>query len=137
MERFRREGYRMTPQRMRIFEVIEAGSPHSTVESIHQRAAATMPTLSLATVYQTVHELQALGELALHDLGLGRLVVDVNVEHPHQHLVCTACGQVADVDVRVDGAALAGLGVDDFTVERVDVVFRGRCRACGPAAAPR
>jgi len=121
----------MTPQRMRIFEVIEAGTPHSTVESIHQRAVVSMPTLSLATVYQTVHELQALGEVALHDLGLGRLVVDVNVEHPHQHLVCTGCGLVVDVDVRVDGAALAGLGVDDFTVERVDVVFRGRCQACG------
>jgi Fur family transcriptional regulator, stress-responsive regulator len=133
VERFRREGYRMTPQRMRIFEVIEAGTPHTTVESIHHRAVVGMPTLSLATVYQTVHELQALGEVALHDLGLGRLVVDVNVEH-HQHLVCTGCGQVDDVDVRVDGAALAGLGVDDFTVERVDVVFRGRCGACGPPA---
>jgi Fur family transcriptional regulator, stress-responsive regulator len=136
VERFRREGYRMTPQRMRIFEVIEAGTPHTTVESIHQQAVVTMPTLSLATVYQTVHELRALGEVALHDLGLGRLVVDVNVEHPHQHLVCTGCGDVADVDVHVDGAALAGLGVDDFTVERVDVVFRGRCRACGPATPP-
>jgi Fur family transcriptional regulator, stress-responsive regulator len=124
----------MTPQRMRIFEVIEAGTPHTTVESIHQRAVATMPTLSLATVYQTVHELQALGEVALHDLGLGRLVVDVNVEHPHQHLVCTGCGHVTDVDVRVGGEALVGLGVDDFTVERVDVVFRGRCQACGSSA---
>ena len=61
-----------------------------------------MPTMSLKTVYQTVHDLEALGEVHVLDLGTGSLRVDPNVEDDHHHLVCTACGRVRDVPVEFD-----------------------------------
>ena len=66
-----------------------------------------MPTISLKTVYQTVHDLESMGEVALLDLGTGSVRVDPNVEHPHHHLVCTRCEKVRDVVVDVAALRLS------------------------------
>ena len=47
-----------------------------------------MATISLKTVYQTLHDLAELGEITSLDVGTGRTRFDPNVDHPHHHLVC-------------------------------------------------
>ena len=56
-----------------------------------------METISLKTVYQTLHDLAELGEIAALDLGTGMTRFDPNVDHPHHHLVCRQCGRVRDL----------------------------------------
>jgi Fe2+ or Zn2+ uptake regulation protein len=131
--RFRAQGLRVTPQRQVIFRLLEGNGEHPTVEALHDAARAEMPTISLKTVYQTVHDLEDLGEVRLLDVGTGSVRVDPNVEHPHHHLICTECGSVRDVvvdvtDLRVPARARAGFAVDD-----VQVHFRGVCADCAPA----
>ena len=92
---FRERGLRVTPQRQVIFRLLHGDDANPTVESLYERAAAEMPTMSLKTVYQTVHDLEALGEVDVLDLGTGLVRVDPNVEHEHHHLVCTSCCRVA------------------------------------------
>src|SRR4051812_26481451 len=94
---FREQGLRVTPQREAIFRLLQANDAHPTVESLYDRARTEMPTISLKTVYQTVHDLEALGEVNVLDLGTGTLRVDPNVEDDHHHLVCTECGRVRDL----------------------------------------
>jgi Fe2+ or Zn2+ uptake regulation protein len=77
---FRARGLRVTPQRQAIFRLLHGNGSHPTVESLYELAAADMPTMSLKTVYQTVHDLEALGELRVLDLGTGSLRVDPNVD---------------------------------------------------------
>ena len=89
-----------------------------------------MPTISLKTVYQTVHDLEALGEVRVLDLGTGSVRVDPNVEDDHHHLVCTACGRVRDLPVEFDGLHVPIRYRRDFTVDDVQVIFRGRCDDC-------
>ena len=72
-------GLRVTPQRQMIFGLLQGNDAHPTVESLYERAQAEMPTMSLKTVYQTVHDLEALGEVDVLDLGTGSLRVDPNV----------------------------------------------------------
>ena len=60
---FREQGLRVTPQRQAIFRLLHGDDSHPTVESLFERARAEMPTISLKTVYQTVHDLEALGEV--------------------------------------------------------------------------
>jgi Fe2+ or Zn2+ uptake regulation protein len=103
---------------------------HPTVESLYEQARVEMPTISLKTVYQTVHDLADLGEVDLLDLGTGSLRVDPNVEDDHHHLVCTRCGRVRDVPVEFDGLRLPRRHRRDFTVDSVEVIFRGRCDDC-------
>ena len=134
--RLRAQGLRVTPQRRAIFELLQGDQSHPTVEDLYRAAQVGMPTISLKTVYQTVHELHAMGEVHLLHLGTGSVRVDPNVERPHHHLVCRACGRVRDVFVPVAAPALSSEDRQGFDVTDVDVHFRGLCAVCSGAEPP-
>ncbi len=126
---FRARGLKVTPQRQCIFRVLHQSEEHPTAESVYVDVRREMPTISLRTVYQTLNDLAAMGELQQLELGTGSARFDPTVD-PHHHLVCEACGRVSDLhaefaDVRVPAGAGAG-----FQVSSTEVVFRGRCREC-------
>jgi Fe2+ or Zn2+ uptake regulation protein len=127
---FRERGLRVTPQRQVIFRLLYGDDAHPTVESLYERARVEQPTLSRKTVYQTVHDLESMGEVALIHLGTGSVRVDPNVEHAHHHLICTLCGRVRDVLVDVGGLRLPARERSGFTVADVEVHFRGVCEDC-------
>ena len=127
---FRASGRKVTAQRQCIFRVLHGDDTHPTAEAVHEAARRRIGTISLKTVYQTLHELADLGEIAVLDLGTGTARFDPNVDHVHHHLVCRSCGKVRDLHadfsaVRVPDGATAG-----FEVGPAEVVFRGRCAAC-------
>ena len=129
-ERFRELGLRVTPQRQAIFRLLHGVDTHPTVESLFEAARLEMPTISRKTVYQTVHDLEALGEVELLDVGTGSIRVDPNVEKVHHHLVCSTCGTVRDVLLDVAELRVPARYRRDFAVESVEVVFRGLCESC-------
>lgn len=129
-ERFRAEGLRVTPQRQVIFRLLQGNDEHPTVEALYEAARAEMPTISLKTVYQTVHDLEAMGEVSLLDLGTGSVRVDPNVEHPHHHLICTRCNKVRDVVIDVGSLTVPPDARQGFHVDDVEVHFRGVCDEC-------
>src|SRR3990172_6679060 len=114
--RFRAQGLRVTPQRQAIFRLLQANAEHPTVEALYESARSDMPTISLKTVYQTVHDLEALSEVALLDVGTGSVRADPNVEHAHDHLVCTRCGKVRDVLIDVGALRVPARERRGFTV---------------------
>src|SRR5262249_50707329 len=128
--RFHERGLRVTPQRQAIFRLLCGNTTHPTVEAVYDAARADMPTISLKTVYQTLHDLAAMGEIALLDIGTGTIRVDPNVEIAHQHLVCTRCGTIRDVLLDVSELTLPARFRRDFAVQTVEVVFRGVCATC-------
>jgi Fe2+ or Zn2+ uptake regulation protein len=89
-----------------------------------------MPTISLKTVYQTVHDLEEMGEVELIHLGTGSVRVDPNVEDSHHHLICVECGAVRDVLVDVADLELPARARGGFTIADVAVHFRGVCESC-------
>jgi len=127
---FRHHGLRVTPQRQAIFGLLHGNTSHPTVESLYEDARAAMPSISLKTVYQTVHDLEALGEVHILDLGTGSVRVAPNVEDTHHHLVCSSCGRVRDLPVDVAGLRVPGRYRRGFTVDNVQVIFRGHCKDC-------
>lgn len=131
--RFRTEGRKVTPQRQRIFEALHGNTDHPTAEAVWDRVRADLPTVSLKTVYQTLHELAALGELQSFDLGTGSARFDPNVEN-HHHLVCTVCGEVHDVEADFTGVRVPSGADHGFEVSSTEIVFRGTCPRC---AAPK
>jgi Fe2+ or Zn2+ uptake regulation protein len=128
-DEFRSRGLKVTPQRLRIFEALHDSPEHPTAESVHARVRAELPTISLRTVYQTLNDLAAMGELTHLDLGTGSSRFDPNLE-PHHHLVCDGCGRVIDLhtdfaDVRMPAGQDHG-----FRVSSTEIVFRGLCASC-------
>ena len=115
--------------------LLHGDASHPTVEALYERARGDMPTISLKTVYQTVHDLEAMGEVELIHLGTGSVRVDPNVEDAHHHLICTVCGKVRDVLVDVHDLRLPARDRRGFTVADVEVHFRGVCDDCAGTSA--
>jgi Fe2+ or Zn2+ uptake regulation protein len=129
-DRFRAQGLRVTPQRQVIFRLLADNAEHPTVEALYEAARVEMPTISLKTVYQTVHDLENMGEVHLIDLGTGSVRVDPNVEHLHHHVICTSCGRVRDVLIDVANLRVPAAERQGFEVSDVHVHFHGICAEC-------
>lgn len=88
---------KVTPQRLAICEFILSSKEHPTVEQVYQAVQKKYPTLSIATVYQTLHLLTEIGllqELGFHD-GITRYDPDTA---PHINIVCQNCGIIQDYE---------------------------------------
>ncbi|MEO5900247.1 MAG: transcriptional repressor [Ilumatobacteraceae bacterium] len=130
---FRERGLKVTPQRQLLFRLMHENTTHPTADALFVRAAELMPGISLRTVYQTLNDLTAMGELQTARVDAGPTRFDPNVDR-HHHLRCERCGELRDVYVdgldrlRIDG--LAG-----FDVTGAAVVFSGTCAQCAGAGA--
>jgi Fe2+ or Zn2+ uptake regulation protein len=127
---FRASGRKVTPQRRRIFELLAEDDTHPSAEQLYQRLVTEMATVSRKTVYQTLWELEALGEIAAVDVGTRSLRFDPNAGENHHHAVCVRCERVVDVAVAIPDALAAGSELEGFSIVRTDVVVRGVCPAC-------
>jgi Fe2+ or Zn2+ uptake regulation protein len=126
---FRARGLKVTPQRRAIFRILHGAETHPTAESVYAAAAAEMPTISLRTVYQTLNDLAAMGEVQQLDLGTGSSRFDPNLE-AHHHLVCDGCGTVLDVYADASAVRISPEQRHGFELAATDVVFRGTCADC-------
>lgn len=96
LQRLRKAGHRLTPQRVAIVRQLLERDDHPSVEQLHRAILAEFPTTSLATVYKTIHLLKQRGEVL--ELGFGELGSRYDGRHPrpHPHLICTRCGSITD-----------------------------------------
>jgi Fe2+ or Zn2+ uptake regulation protein len=128
-ELFRARGLKVTPQRQAIFRVLHGEPAHPSAEWVHEAVSQSMPTISLRTVYQTLNDLAAMGEVQALDLGTGSARFDPNLD-AHHHLVCDECGRVVDVYADASAVRVPGGQRHGFTISSTEVVFRGTCPTC-------
>ena len=131
-QRLRDGGRKVTPQREAVVRALAGNAAHPTAEAVHAVVTAEMPNVSLRTVYQVLNDLTEMGEIQALDLGTGAARFDPNVD-AHHHLVCTRCGKVRDVEAAFGQVRVPAGAEQGFSVERADIVFRGRCGACRQA----
>lgn len=89
-------GLKMTDQRRVIARVLSESSDHPDVESLHKRATAVDPNISIATVYRTVRLFEEAGILAKHDFGDGRARYEETPNEHHDHLIDIQTGRVVE-----------------------------------------
>ena len=133
LDRLRGRGWRMTPQRRVVAEVLDGDHVHLTADEVLARAVERLPEIARATVYNTLGELVSLGEVAEVSTAGRAKRYDPNAHHPHQHLVCSGCGTIRDV--RMTGDPLSALPEDErfgFVVSGAEVTYRGLCPSCAP-----
>jgi Fe2+ or Zn2+ uptake regulation protein len=130
--RLRDEGYRVTPQRQLVWEVLRRTEGHHlTAEAIHQQVSQVVPDFNVASVYRT---LTLLAELDLvKEVRLGDGPGHWELAHPDEqfHLVCRVCGQVDHhTGTLVEQVRSHLAGGHGFRVEDVDLVVHGVCAGC-------
>lgn len=89
-------GLRITEQRRVIAKVLSEATDHPDVESLHERASAIDPKISIATVYRTVRLFEEAGILDRHDFGDGRSRYEAAPEAHHDHLIDVETGKVIE-----------------------------------------
>ncbi len=130
VERFRQKGFRVTPQRRLLFDLLCRDDSHPTAEQIYERASAIMPDISLATVYDTLHRLVELGEIQpVEDLSDGGLRYDTNVEN-HHHLFCLRCNRLVDITLDAVISDPPPDQTQGFRILKRQITFQGICPEC-------
>jgi Fe2+ or Zn2+ uptake regulation protein len=129
---FRDRGLKVTPQRQCIFRVLHDNGSHPTAHAVFESLREEMPTISLRTVYQTLNDLVALGEIQQFDVGTGAARFDPTTG-THHHLVCTRCGAMRDVYCDLAGLRVPARQHQGFAISGAEVIFRGLCAKCSPA----
>jgi Fur family iron response transcriptional regulator len=124
--RLRAAGLRPTRQRLRLAEILfRHGNRHVTAELLHQEAQEAGCGVSLATVYNSLHQFTAVGLLQQVIVDPQRSYFDTNTG-PHQHFYDE--DDAALTDIAGEGIEVSGLPAPPRgrTVARVDVVVRIR-----------
>ncbi len=135
----RASGLKLTPQRMAIVRELAADPTHPTAQELFERLRPALPTMSFATVYNTLDALAAAGLCASLSLSPGPARFDPNMQ-PHHHAVCDRCGLVRDVlwDEGDPDPAQAADGPSrhppGFQIRAVELTYRGLCAACAGLA---
>ncbi len=132
-ERLRAHGLRLTAQRERVLAAVGA-LDHATPEAIGARlreeAGPGGAAPDTSTVYRTLEVLERLGLVWHTHLGKGAPIYHA-AEHPHLHVVCSSCGEIASADPELLAGAAERLAAElGFTVDVGHVAISGTCRAC-------
>ena len=128
-EQLKANGYRMTPQRRAILQILLANHDHPTAEQVLTRAQRTLPDLSQATVYNILNDLVGMNILRELTFGMGKRRYDTKIS-THAHLVCLKCGRVEDVPYNYESLEIAPEHLHDFQVMDHRVILRGYCPDC-------
>ena len=126
-ERLREKGVVPTVQRVAIWEYLQSRSDHPTAEEIYEVLSVDFPSLSRATVYNTLELLWKLGEIQQLIIADRRAHYDPN-PNPHHHFYCWRCGRLLDVEVTCPFAERGQ--VEGNRVEAVQACFYGTCSDC-------
>jgi len=122
--RLRQAGLRPTRQRNELAKLLfRDGHRHLTAESLHAEAVAQGIKVSLATVYNTLHQFTQAGLLLQVVVDPTRSYFDTNTVD-HQHFYCEDEAMLCDIPgagITVDALPSPPAGME---VKRVDVVVR-------------
>lgn len=132
----RDNGLKLTLQRLAIVRELARDVTHPTAQELFDRLAPTLPTMSFATVYNTLGALATAGLCEPKSFGPGAVRFDPNTQ-PHHHAICDRCGVVADIPVPRAQQARHGGQVLGFKVRSVERIYRGVCARCRLSGAGR
>lgn len=94
----RDHGYKVTPQRLAVYEALAEEPWHPNAEMLYSKLQPKYPAMSFATVYKTVEILQDVKAIQILNTGEDSYRYDANM-HEHYHLCCTQCGRIEDVAI--------------------------------------
>jgi Fur family iron response transcriptional regulator len=135
LARLRQAGLRPTRQRLALAGLLfEGADRHVTAEQLHGEAGAAAMRVSLATVYNTLHQFTDAGLLREVVVEPGRSYFDTNVDD-HHHFFCESSGRLQDIPGEMVMVGSLPQPPDGTAIRRVDVIIRVRREGEPDAAA--
>jgi len=119
---------KLTPQRLAILNLLEGNTKHPSAEEIYNQLKPQYPSLSLATVYNTLEILTKAGELQEIRIKADKRHFDPNPA-PHGHFLCRSCQSIYDLDAG-PLEIQTPFTIKGYLVEEYTLYFYGICPRC-------
>jgi len=130
IEHLRALGYRVTPQRLAILQILKESEQHLTPGEVFRRAQSRLPGLTEPTVYRTLDFLAQQGLALPAHLGNGQFAYEY-AGHKHHHLVCRSCGHMMEVDHQDLLALYQQFEMTTgYQIDSMHLTFFGTCPGC-------
>ncbi|MBD3382836.1 MAG: transcriptional repressor [candidate division Zixibacteria bacterium] len=113
-----------TPQRIAVVESVLKSKSHPSADDVLNSARRKCPTVSRATVYNTLNLLVEKGLLSVQTIREGAVIFDPNIEK-HHHLIDIDTGRIYDIpwnQLQVRGKEK----LKDFEITEFQIVLRGK-----------
>ncbi len=124
IDRLRAAGLRPTRQRMALGRALFDGTyRHVTAEGLYEEICRTGARISLATVYNALHQFTEAGLLCEISVDPGKSFFDTNTSD-HHHVYYQDEGRLEDIptdELQIDTSTIARSG---YTLNRLDVILR-------------
>jgi len=117
-------GIQPTPQRLAVVECVMTNKSHPTADELFALARKKCPTVSLATVYNTLNLLVEKRLIATQTIKEGAVVFDPNIRE-HHHFIDNDTGEIHDIpfdQLEVKGKEK----LKQFEISEFQVILRGK-----------
>lgn len=120
----------LTRQREVVLRVIRDARGHLTASEVFAAAKELLPSISFATVYNSLRYLKDAGHIAEISFGNGASRFDA-MTHRHDHAICTACGKLVDIEMELPKDIVERAAkYSNFKPESIEFTLRGLCPDC-------
>ena len=129
-EELRQRGFRMTPQRQAILQILNEADGHISPSDIFAQVRLSMPGLTETTVYRTLDFLAKNEMINPAQTASGHIVYEISGDK-HHHLICQVCG--CEVQVEHAWVHSAYENIEDktnFHLSMSHLTFFGICPEC-------
>lgn len=124
LDRLRAAGLRPTRQRLALARLLFDGCDrHISAEQLHTEASASNIKVSLATVYNTLHQFTDAGLLREIVVDAGRSYFDTNTSD-HHHFFYEKSGRLCDIPAEMVGLTRLPEAPEGLRISRVEVIVR-------------
>ncbi|HZJ83573.1 MAG TPA: transcriptional repressor [Clostridia bacterium] len=113
--------------RMKVLEYLKSNREHPTVDQIFRELQKGLPTLSKATIYNTLNlfiDKRIVRAISIED---NEVRYDIILDN-HGHFKCESCGDIYDFHINIDDFQSKEL--KDFLIKDKNVYFKGKCPKC-------
>jgi Fur family peroxide stress response transcriptional regulator len=121
-------GFKRTPQRLSILDHLDGNTSHPSADDIYRVVAKKNPSMSFATVYNTLNTLVQTGAVRELTIDPDRKRYDPDTS-AHHHLICLDCKKVADIPGDIPLEMPRGVA-KDYTILGNHIEFYGLCPTC-------
>ena len=120
----------LTKQREVVLQVIRDAEQHLTANEVFVAAKDRLPSISFATVYNSLRFLKEAGHIAEIQFGNGASRFD-RMTSRHDHAICTKCGKLVDIEMELPVDLLKNAAkFSKFKPESIEFTLRGLCPDC-------
>ncbi|MCP9275734.1 Fur family transcriptional regulator [Mycolicibacterium arenosum] len=124
---------RVTRPRVAVLTAVYS-HPHADTDSIIRAVRTDLPDVSHQAVYDSLNALTASGLVRRIQPSGSVARYESRIGDNHHHVVCRACGVIADVDCAVgDTPCLVASDDHGFTIDEAEVIYWGLCPDCAIA----